>query len=97
MTVQDVVSEIQEKASQSSPIGHTFKFVFEDGVIYVDSTGEETIVTEEDGEADCAMHMKMKTFEKLKAGKLNPMTAVMFGKIKIKGDMGVAMKLQKFL
>jgi putative sterol carrier protein len=27
-------------------------------------------------------------------GKLNPMTAVMFGKIKIAGDMSIAMKLQ---
>jgi len=35
--------------------------------------------------------------ESLMAGKLNPMMAFMSGKIKVKGDMGVAMKLQSFL
>ena len=31
---------------------------------------------------------------KLMNGDLNPMTAFMFGKLKVSGDMGVAMKLQ---
>jgi len=31
----------------------------------------------------------------LLTGDLNPMTAFMSGKIKVDGDMGVAMKLQK--
>jgi putative sterol carrier protein len=34
---------------------------------------------------------------KLKTGDLNPMMAVMSGKVKIKGDMGLAMKLQSLL
>ena len=32
---------------------------------------------------------------KLASGKQNPMTAYMTGKIKVKGDMGAATKLQK--
>ena len=35
------------------------------------------------------------TFEKIVAGEQNPTTAYMTGKLKIKGDMGAAMKLQK--
>ena len=34
---------------------------------------------------------------KLVKGELNPMMAVMTGKVKIKGDMGVAMKLQSLV
>ena len=34
-------------------------------------------------------------FTKLVGGELNPMTAFMTGKLKVKGDMGAAMKLQK--
>jgi putative sterol carrier protein len=34
-------------------------------------------------------------FEKIAAGELNPTSAYMSGKLKIKGDMGAAMKLQK--
>ena len=35
------------------------------------------------------------TFDKIVAGEQNPTTAYMTGKLKIKGDMGAAMKLQK--
>ena len=35
------------------------------------------------------------TFEKIVTGEQNPTTAYMTGKLKIKGDMGAAMKLQK--
>ena len=34
---------------------------------------------------------------KLLAGKLNPMTGVMLGKLKVSGDLGVAMGLAKLL
>ena len=35
------------------------------------------------------------TFEQIIAGEQNPTSAYMTGKLKIKGDMGAAMKLQK--
>ena len=35
------------------------------------------------------------SFEKIVSGEQNPTTAYMTGKLKIKGDMGAAMKLQK--
>jgi putative sterol carrier protein len=34
-------------------------------------------------------------FEKIVAGEQNPTSAYMTGKLKLKGDMGAAMKLQK--
>jgi len=63
----------------------------------VDGTGDKNVVTSNDGEADCVITTSMDTFEKLKTGALNPMMAVMTGKVKIKGDMGIAMKLQSLL
>lgn len=50
-----------------------------------------------DTDADCEISMKTKTFEGLLSGKVNPMTAVMLGKIKIRGDMKAAMSLSKLL
>ena len=48
-----------------------------------------------DGDADATITTSAETFEKIVAGEQNPTTAYMTGKLKIKGDMGAAMKLQK--
>ena len=52
-------------------------------------------VREGDGEADCAISTTDENFQQIVAGDLNPTAAYMTGKLKIKGDMGAAMKLQK--
>ena len=46
-------------------------------------------------DADCTFSATAENFEKIVAGEQNPTTAYMTGKLKIKGDMGAAMKLQK--
>jgi len=54
-------------------------------------------VTVADGaeDADCTFSASEETFEKIASGEQNATTAYMTGKLKIKGDMGAAMKLQK--
>ena len=51
----------------------------------------------QDGDAkpDVTIATSEETFQKLLSGEQNPTTAYMTGKLKIKGDMGAAMKLQK--
>jgi putative sterol carrier protein len=52
-------------------------------------------VTEGAGDADCTISTSEENFMKIVRGEQNPTTAYMSGKLKIKGDMGAAMKLQK--
>ena len=54
-------------------------------------------VTVDDGDTggDCTISASAETFEKVVKGEQNPTAAYMSGKLKIKGDMGAAMKLQK--
>jgi putative sterol carrier protein len=47
------------------------------------------------GDADAVISTSKETFEKIIAGEQNPTSAYMTGKLKVKGDMGAAMKLQK--
>ena len=52
-------------------------------------------VSQGSGDADATITTSGETFQKIVAGEQNPTTAYMTGKLKIKGDMGAAMKLQK--
>ena len=52
-------------------------------------------VSEGGGEADTTISTTEENFLSITRGELNPTTAYMTGKLKIKGDMGAAMKLQK--
>ncbi|MFV1439835.1 SCP2 sterol-binding domain-containing protein [Phaeobacter sp. JH20_36] len=65
----------------------------DDGVIVL-ADGDATT---ENRDTDCTIRISTENLKKLLTGKLNPMTGVMMGKLKISGDMGVAMKLGKLI
>ncbi len=49
------------------------------------------------GKANCTITISDENFCKLIAGELNPQMAFMTGKLKVAGNMGLALKLQKIL
>ena len=59
----------------------------------VDLKGNPGVYEGEKGKADCTVSMKDSDFMSLASGKLNGQQAFMQGKLKIKGNMGLAMKL----
>lgn len=95
--MNQVVAEFKEQAGNANPLGATIKFLLDDQPILIDGTGEKNEVSQEDKEADCTIITSGETLQKLKSGELNPMMAVMSGKVKIQGDMGLAMKLQSLI
>jgi len=52
-------------------------------------------VREGEGDADCTIAASEENFQRILSGEQNATSAYMTGKLKIKGDMGAAMKLQK--
>ncbi|MEO1518210.1 MAG: SCP2 sterol-binding domain-containing protein [Bacteroidota bacterium] len=97
MDLDLLTQKFSEKAANSDPVGATFKFVLDDHIVYVDGTGDSNVVSNEDKDAQCTISTKMEHFLAIQKGELNPMMAAMTGKVKIKGDMGLAMKLQSLL
>ena len=51
----------------------------------------------EDENAQCVINMTSVDFMAMIAGSLNPQMAFMTGKLRVKGDMGLALKLQSIL
>lgn len=64
----------------------TWTVTIDDGRLMVSEGGET---------ADCTISASEENFMRIVRGEQNPTTAYMTGKLKIRGDMGAAMKLQK--
>ncbi|MDO9306608.1 MAG: SCP2 sterol-binding domain-containing protein, partial [Mesorhizobium sp.] len=64
-----------------------------DGVIVIDGA---TISTS-DAPTDCTIKLSLSDLEDLISGDLSPTAAFMTGKIKIEGDMSVAMALSQLI
>jgi putative sterol carrier protein len=97
-TVQDFFANLASRADPAKTAGMTNSYLFDiegAGRWKVDVDDGTVTVTEGDGDADATISASQETFEKIVAGEQNPTSAYMTGKLKIKGDMGAAMKLQK--
>jgi putative sterol carrier protein len=95
---QDFFDSLESRADASKLAGMSNSYLFDiegEGQWLVDVRDGAVTVTPGGGEADATITTSGETFEKIVAGEQNPTTAYMTGKLKIKGDMGAAMKLQK--
>lgn len=94
MSLENITEKIKTLAAgKGGKIGSKIKFEFEEGFIYLDDTVSPTLVSNEDLNADCVVRVSLSNFEKLMSGDMNAMGAFMMGKLKVDGDMSVAMKL----
>ncbi len=72
----------------------TAKFVIEDeGAVMIDEDGARA----GDDESDVTLTASAETFQGILEGEQNPTAAFMTGKLKVDGDMGLAMKLSGVL
>ncbi len=95
MTLEDLTVKIKNLTLEhGGKIGATVKFAFEDGsVIYLNDTVSPTEVNNEKLSAECTVNISSENFVKLLNGEMNSMGAYMMGRMKIDGDMTIAMKL----
>jgi putative sterol carrier protein len=98
MTAREFFEGLESRIDPSKTAGMSNSYVFEingAGTWKVDVQDGSVSVTEGGGDADATISASEETFGQIASGDLNATTAYMTGKLKIKGDMGAAMKLQK--
>jgi putative sterol carrier protein len=89
---------LESRVDPAKAKGLTASYRFEidgSGTWNVDVDDGKVTVTENGADADCTISTSSETFLKIANREQNPTAAYMSGKLKIKGDMGQAMKLQK--
>jgi putative sterol carrier protein len=97
-SVQEFFDGLAARADAEKTAGMNNSYLFE-----IEGAGQWLVAVEDGavsvvegaGEADTTIATTEENFLSITRGELNPTTAYMTGKLKIKGDMGAAMKLQK--
>jgi putative sterol carrier protein len=98
MTLDDITAKIQKKTENSHGLKARILFDFGDeGVIHIDSTESPAILKNEADDSDVTLATSLDTFGKILNGESDPNIAFMMGKLKIRGSMGLALKLNAFL
>jgi|SRR3954468_8050154 putative sterol carrier protein len=83
-------------ASKTAGMSNSYLFDIEGAGKWLVSVEDGAVdVREGEGDADATITASEENFQKIVSGEQNPTTAYMTGKLKVKGDMGAAMKLQK--
>ena len=99
MSVQEFFDGLESRVDSSRTAGMNNTYAFD-----IDGAGQWTVAVDDgrvsvtdgaDADADATIRSSAENFERIVAGELNPTSAYMTGKLKVKGDMGAAMKLQK--
>jgi len=88
--LEELTRKVAAAVGEDSGLGRSFKVDLRgEGLIHIDGGR----VTNDDKPADLNISVSARDLKALGAGELNPMTAVITGRLKV-SDMGLAMSLQ---
>ena len=93
----DYLAIVKEKAEGKdlSVLGGSVKFVVDDNVVMIDGNSGE--ISSEDNDATCTISTDAETMQSIMDGSSSPQAAFMTGKLKVAGDMSIALKVQSII
>lgn len=100
MDLDACTQAIRSKVGADSGLDATLKFdCGDDGCIFIDGKSTpntvKNVTTGVSADADCTVGITLDNLNAMLAGELDPVTGFMGGKLKVSGDMSIAMKLQR--
>ena len=98
MNLAECTEAIRQKVGTDSGLAATLKFdCGDDGRVYIDGQSTPNSVSNDDADADCTVGITLDDLAALVKGDLEPTTGFMMGKLKVSGDMSVALRLQRVI
>jgi putative sterol carrier protein len=98
MSLESFTERVKKVVGTDSGLGKSVKFDLKgEGVVFVDASQVPNVVSHEDKEADCTVKISEADANKMIDGDLNLMAAYMTGKVKVNGDMEMAMKVVQLI
>ena len=98
MSLASATEAIRAKVGIDSGLNATLKFdMGADGVIVIDGASTPNTVSNTNTDTDCTVGITLDNLQAMLDGDLEPATGFMAGKLKVSGDMGVAMRLQRVI
>ena len=98
MSIESITAKIKDKIAMASSLNAKIKFDFGDnGLLFVDATTSPPTISHNDDEADLVLICTADVMSGILNGTQDPNMAFMMGKLKVKGSMGLAMKLNGIL
>ena len=98
MSAKEFFDTLETRIDPAKTAGMNNSYIFDiegAGTWKVDVRDGAVKVAEGAEDGDVTITTSEETFEKITSGEQNATSAYMTGKLKVKGDMGAAMKLQK--
>jgi putative sterol carrier protein len=98
VTLQTIIDGLKDKIGDDCGLGAVVKFDFGDqGSVILDATQIPNVVSTDGADPDCTMVISIEDFMAMAEGSLDGVSAFMTGRLKVKGEMGLAMKLGAIL
>jgi putative sterol carrier protein len=95
--MDEFANKIETNKDQVKQIGAVYKFALagDGGGTWIMDLTDNPSIKESDGDAQCTIKMAAADFVDMFEGRANGQQLFFSGKLRVEGDMGLAMKLQK--
>lgn len=98
MSLDAITEQMKSRIGGGGNFKKSVKFDFgDDGMVRIDDTVSPPVVSNDDGPVDCTVKVALADFMDIATGKQNAQMAFMMGKLKVDGDMSVALQLGSIL
>jgi putative sterol carrier protein len=98
MTFDQITRALREHVGDDCGLNAVLSFdCGADGVIRIDGRSRPNTVTNDRAATDCTITMHTADLHGLITGTLNPTQAFLTGRMKVSGDLGVALRMQKVM